>query len=292
MEGVEEVQASQPAGRKWARFAGAPTPQGEAHEVDGGYRVSGRWGWLSGVHHSDWVFVGAAILRDGKPTQTEMGFPECLAFVVPRSEIELEDTWHTSGLRGTGSTHAHARDLFVPAHRTLPFPFSSPVRGGRLFQLPVLGFFGPAFSGFPQGLGRRALDDLLAFAGSKHRLMAGTKLTERGAFQRDLALAHEGLRAAEAVVKGDLAALWNRLHSGVEGSARDMAELLAGYSRNIDAAVAAAECAYRYAGGDAVYTSSPFQRLLRDARVASQHILVGEHNYDALGRALLEGEAS
>ena len=286
-DGVEEVQASLPAGRRWARFAGSPPPAGEAHATEGGYRISGRWGWLSGVHHSDWIFVGAAIIRDGERTMTPFGMPEARAFVVQRGEVELEDTWHTAGLRGTGSTHCHVNDLFVPEHRTLPFPFPQAQRGGSLFQLPVLGFFGPAFSGFPQGVGRRALREIADLAVTKQRLMVGKTVADRGVFQRDLALAHDRLRGAGALVRDDLAALWQRLHDSVDSSALDSAQLMSSYSQNADAAVAATECAYRYAGGDSVYASSPLQRLLRDMRVATQHALVGEHNYEALGRALL-----
>jgi alkylation response protein AidB-like acyl-CoA dehydrogenase len=285
--GVQEVQASLPAGRSWARFAGSPQPAGEAHPVDGGYRIGGRWGWLSGVHHSEWVFVGAAIIRNGERTMTAFGIPECLAFVVPRSDVELEDTWHTAGLRGTGSTHCNARDLFVPEHRTLPFPFPKPQRGGRLFHLPVLGFFGPAFSGFPQGVGRRALREITALAETKRRVMVGMPVAERGVFHRDLALAYDRLRGAAALVRNDLSALWQRLHDGVEASALDSAELMSSYSQNADAALSATEFAYRYGGGDSVYASSPLQRLMRDMRVAAQHALVAEHNYEALGRALL-----
>jgi alkylation response protein AidB-like acyl-CoA dehydrogenase len=285
--GLEEVQASLPPGKGWARIAGSPQPLGRAQPVDGGYRVSGRWAWASGVHHSDWVFAGASVLRDGEVAMTEHGIPEAFAFVLPKRDVVIEDTWQVAGLRGTGSAHFHTEDCFVPEGRAIPFPFAVAQRGGVLFRLPVLGFFGPAFSGFPQGVGRRALQEIAALAGSKTRAVVATPLSERGVFQRDLALAHDRLRAAGLLVRHELAALWQRLHDDLQSSELEGAHLLAAFSGNGDAALHAIEIAYRYAGGDAVYRTSPFQQLLRDMRVAAQHMLIGEQNYEALGKALL-----
>ena len=89
------------------------------------------------------------------------------------------------------------------------------------------------------------------------------------------------------LTRHELAGLWQRLHDGVDASALDTAQLVSAYSANADAAIEATEVAYRYGGGDALYETSVLQRLLRDMRAASQHMLVGEHNYEGLGKALL-----
>jgi alkylation response protein AidB-like acyl-CoA dehydrogenase len=285
--GFEEVKASLPAGESWPRFAGSPPPTGRAFPIDGGFKVSGRWAWASGIHNSQWIFVGASIVRDGEVRMSEIGIPEALVFAVPKGDVRVEDTWHTSGLRGTGSTHVSAEELFVPEHRTFAFPFPVPQRGGLLFRLPVLGFFGPAFSGFPQGVGRRALDEITALAETKKRMMSSSTLADREVFHRDLGMAHDKLRAMGMLTRHELAVLWQRLHDGVENSALDSAQLVSAYSANADAAIEATELAYRYGGGEALYETSVLQRLLRDMRAASQHALIGEHNYETLGRALL-----
>lgn len=289
-EGLEDVSSSVRKVRssEWARFAGSPNPSGQAIPSEGGFRVSGRWGWLSGVHHADWVFVGAPILRDGEIQMNDFGMPESLLFVAPIEDVMVEDSWKTSGLAGTGSAHVHAEGLFVPTHRTIGFPFNTPLRGGPLFKLPTLGFFGPAFSGFPQGVGRRALDEIIDLAGRKHRIMAGRPLSERGAFQRDLGEIHDRLRAAEQLVRFELDRLWQGLLNNEVPAPLESAELMSAFTTNAEAALAATELAYRYSGGDGVFLESPFQRQVRDMRVASQHILIGEYNYEGVGRALLE----
>jgi alkylation response protein AidB-like acyl-CoA dehydrogenase len=285
--GFDEVCAAQPAGRRWPRFAGGPSPAGQAEPVDGGYRLSGRWGWASGIHHADWVFGGAAILRDGEPQPTDFGMPLARVMVMPRADVEVEDTWQTMGLRGTGSTHFSCRDVFVPEGRTFAFPFPEAQRGGALFRLPMLGFFGPAFSGFPTGIARRALDDVLGLSARRVRLGQTQSLAERAVFHRDSGAAEGRVRAAAALVRVELDALWSRLHSGVEPSPVASARLLQSFTNNVESAIATAEMAYRYGGGDAVYASSPLQRHVRDLRVASQHILVSEMNHEALGKALV-----
>ena len=287
-EGFDEVRSSQPAGRAWPRFAGSPPPSGRAEPVDGGYRLSGRWGWASGIHHADWVFAGAVILRDGEPQPTDLGMPLARVMVMPRSDVEVEDTWHTLGLRGTGSTHFSCRERFVPEGRTFSFPFPTAQRGGALFRLPLLGFFGPAFSGFPPGVAQRALDEVLRLSGSKVRVGHTVALSERAAFHRDAGLAEGRLRSAAALVRMELDALWRRLHDGEDASGVASARLLQSFTHNAEAATEVAEFAYRYGGGDAVYAASPLQRALRDLRVASQHVLVSEANHEALGKALVE----
>ncbi len=79
-------------------------------ETDGGYVISGRWGFGSGGGHSDWLYMPILVMEDGAPN---VRF--CFA---PRSEFTIEDTWHVLGMRGTGSNTMVADNVFVPEHRT------------------------------------------------------------------------------------------------------------------------------------------------------------------------------
>ncbi|PTT67330.1 GTP cyclohydrolase [Arthrobacter sp. HMWF013] len=99
----DEVFANGPA--PLAAATGAPP--GQATEVPGGYTVSGRWSFASGVMHSEWALLAA------QHGDTRM------QFLVPVADLELLDVWHTAGLRGTGSNDLRAEGLFVPAHRAL-----------------------------------------------------------------------------------------------------------------------------------------------------------------------------
>ncbi|MCH2173377.1 acyl-CoA dehydrogenase family protein [Myxococcota bacterium] len=280
--GLREILSTVEDGSPWVCVAGSPAPAGQAERVEGGYRISGRWGWASGIHHSTWVLVGSQV-TDGQGE----ALPPIVA-VVPKCDLEVEDTWHVAGLKGTGSTHFNAQDLFVPDHRTMGFPQSVRQRGGELFRLPVVGFFGPAFAGFPQGVGRRALDVVIELAARKVRVMASAEpLSHRPVFQRDLARADGRLRAARALVVEALTELWDRLHDDTEARASDVARMLYAFSENAEAAAEAVDFAYKYGGGDALFEDSMLQRCKRDMHAATQHMLVGEYNYEYTGKALL-----
>lgn len=102
-EAQDEVFANGPA--PLAAATGAPP--GKAAEVTGGFTITGRWSFASGVMHSEWALL-AALHGDVR-----------MQFLVPVADLELLDVWHTAGLRGTGSNDLRAKGLFVPAHRAL-----------------------------------------------------------------------------------------------------------------------------------------------------------------------------
>src|SRR5215470_12433152 len=96
-----------------ARIAGTGMPA-TARRVDDGLRITGRWGYASGSPHATWAALSAAVIdEDGQPGDAYF----CL---VPASQLQLEDTWRTVGMRGTGSNTWVAQDLFVPEHLLIP----------------------------------------------------------------------------------------------------------------------------------------------------------------------------
>ena len=129
-----------------ARIAGAATP-GPARRVEGGLRVSGRWAYASGSPHATWAGVIAMFTDEsGQPGDAYW----CL---VPASDLRLEDTWRTTGMRGTGSNTWVGEDVFVPDYRTilmdavskeaLPAPSDSPMYRLPFPTLATLALLGP-----------------------------------------------------------------------------------------------------------------------------------------------------
>src|SRR5215467_4672475 len=88
-----------------ARIAGAFAPPGKAIPADGGYTVTGRWGFGSGGHHADWFLGGCFIFDPGndEPRKYERGQPIQIMTVFPAADVSIPDSWHTLGMRGTGS---------------------------------------------------------------------------------------------------------------------------------------------------------------------------------------------
>src|SRR5581483_1262422 len=113
---------------------------GAAHEVEGGYRLSGRWSLGSGSSHATWYVTGAIVLRDGEPVILPNGQPRMRELFVPASEVEVVDTWDSTGLRGTASHDYVIRESFVPSERTVWFQ-EPPSEDGPLYRMPPIAMF-------------------------------------------------------------------------------------------------------------------------------------------------------
>src|SRR5215831_7451170 len=99
-----------------AWIAGSLAPRGEARAVQGGWIVNGRWPWASGCLHARWAACGIH-MKDERGEMANLGLA-----LLPMTELEIEDTWHMAGMKGTGSNTIVAVDVFVPEHRFLPYP--------------------------------------------------------------------------------------------------------------------------------------------------------------------------
>lgn len=146
------------------RIASTYMPKGQVKPVDGGFRFSGRWGFSSGIDHCDWVFLGGLIFSEGEP-------PEYRTFLLPKSDFEVIDTWHTMGLKGTGSKDIVVKDVFVPEYRTHKasdgFMGTNPGRDtftADLYKLPFGQIFVRAVSSAAIGGLQGALNTFLDFA--------------------------------------------------------------------------------------------------------------------------------
>ncbi|WP_308293622.1 acyl-CoA dehydrogenase family protein [Streptomyces sp. RM72] len=97
-----------------AFVCGTANPSGSAHRSAGGWTLSGRWPWISGIHHAPWTLLGFTWHDDGSG-----GGPERGMALVPTSSLAVEDVWHVAGMRGTGSNTAVADGMYVPDSRVV-----------------------------------------------------------------------------------------------------------------------------------------------------------------------------
>ncbi len=263
------------------RTAGAFAPYGAAIPVDGGYRVSGRWPFGSGVRHSDWVSAGARVKGDdARPLQ--------LRVVMPRHEVTVHDNWQVMGLRGTGSCDFSVDDLFVPERFAWDVSRTEPTRGGPLYRLGRPGFVTNEHSAFALGVGRRALDAFADVAGYKTRGYNATNLLAgRPVLQRALGECDLRLRAARALNVEILGDAWAAVCAGHPPRPSLQAQMRAVATHTTDVAADAATQAFRYGGGSALFTTNILQQCLRDINAAAQHQMVSDTAYENHGQFLL-----
>jgi alkylation response protein AidB-like acyl-CoA dehydrogenase len=101
-----------------ARCAGMLAPVGRAEIVSGGYRVSGHWAFGSGCLHATHLTGGCLVTQDGQPILEENGFPRWRVMIFDPADVEITDTWHVTGLAGSGSNDYSVADTFVPEEHT------------------------------------------------------------------------------------------------------------------------------------------------------------------------------
>lgn len=263
--------------------AGVFRPAGTAMPVDGGYRVSGRWSFASGCEHATWIY-GNCIETAG--VTEEDGPPQMRIAVFSPSEVTIEDTWHVSGLRGTGSHHFRVDDVFVPIDRTLDPLEDPPSLDEPIIRAPLLTVLSLAVASIALGVGRAALDDIVALATGKVPMLAGGPLATNPLFQHELATAETELRAARALAYEIAAATWETAASGAEPTIGDRALARAASAWATSRCAAIVDMAYRSGGGTTLYSEHPLQRRLRDVHALTQHFLVKADTLTAAGAVL------
>jgi indole-3-acetate monooxygenase len=260
--------------------AGVWAPRGKARPVDGGFLVNGRWPYCSGITHAAVFFAGCTV--DSGP------MPSLIA--VPQDELEILDTWHTLGLRGTGSHDAVADELFVPAARVSSL-FDGPVVDSPLYRFPVFAYFALSIGAAALGNARGTMDEFAALAAHKAGQGSTRTLAQRSATQAAVAAAESSLRAARAMYYQSIEAAWEAAQaaSPVPVALRNGLRLAATHAVRTSADVV--RSMHDLAGGTAIYDDSPLQRRFRDAHTATAHFQVNAASRELPGRILLGQEA-
>ena len=274
-----------------APTAGIAGPAGQAVREDGGVRVSGRWPFASGIHHAEWVWAGCLVMEDGHPRMTPHG-PDILHVCLPAAEVEVHDTWHVSGLCGTGSQDFSVRDAFVPERRTFRLLDPAGHRAEPLFRMPPVGLFVYQLACVGLGIGRRALDDLAEVAQTKAPTLYQAVLADKATVQIALAREEAALGGARALLFDTVEAMWLGVSAGREPAMRELAQGRLAATHAVETGAAAARTAATLAGGSALYRTSPFQRHVRDAEAVTHHFTVSPHTWEEAGRVLLGREPS
>ncbi len=281
-EAQNEVWADGPD----ARIATSFVPVGKVEPRDGGFLLSGEWSWASGVGFSSWVMLGGLVPRDG-------GGPQNRLFLVPVSEVTVDDTWFSAGLRGSGSDNVVADRVFVPEHRTLVM---EAVREGRApgaavnadphFRAPLMTHAGYAMVGPAIGIARGVIDDWAQSARAKAHSYTREQLAAALPMQMQLAESAALVDTAEMLVRGCL----DRVQSGDSLQVEDRVRHRRDISFSARLLTRAVDDLMQSAGASALRDESPIQRGWRDVRTIACHVMLNfnaaAENYGRLALGL------
>jgi indole-3-acetate monooxygenase len=272
-------------GDRWPIAGSQITPFGGTFEcVPGGYRITGRWSFASGVRHADWSMVTASergVSTDGRP-------PPQIAAVLATAEVVIDDNWHVAGLQGTGSCDFALEDVFIPEEMAWPYP-PTQLRGGPryTFKLPQA-----MLAAFALGAAQRSLDEIIRQAKSKYRPGSSRAVAARPYFQHRLGEAVMRLRGARAGLFELVEEMWQLAHSGTELSQKHHLLLGAAPAYVFDVARYVSTTALQFGGSGATYLDNVLQRNFRDVAVGAQHFQASEQAFESLGEVLLGLEGS
>ncbi|UWE12998.1 acyl-CoA dehydrogenase family protein [Actinacidiphila bryophytorum] len=270
--------------------AGLLQPSGRAERVPGGYRLTGRWPFGSGIDHADWVTSGGFVFEGGKPYASPDGSNphESRQFMVPRSQVELIDNWYTTGLSGSGSCDYTIADVFVPEEHTYTFG----VVHGRPSPLAQPDAFTRAMCGVPLGVARAALDHTRGIATGRVDRMTGTAWSDSFRVQVALAECEAAFNATRAGVYASMTRQWEVLAAG--GTLDDLttderAASPLSWLHAFRTSRAIVSRLYDLLQTWSINRSSPMDRWLRDTTTMCQHLIAQDRILQSAGAYLVGG---
>ena len=262
--------------------ATATAISGKAIPTQGGYMLTGRWPFASGVRHAEWMVAGAKVPARDNTEETS------LTLVYPVAKGTIHDNWHVMGLEGSGSNDISVKDLFVPAEFTWETALWEPRRGDAIYRMGRPGFVANEHPAIVLGIARRALDEIIAIAPNKKRGNPPiSTLADREAFRGDIARCDFRLRAARALSYEVFERAYEITCSGQVPDDAVQAEMRAVAAHATFEAVDVATIAFRYTGGSAIHRSHILQRCLRNVNAAAQHFMVSDSSLESYGATLL-----
>lgn len=263
---------------------GLAFPCGKATPAEGGYKLSGRWPFGSGIDGATWHLVGAMVDEgEGKP-------PGRRLFLVPAADYKSLDNWRAYGLTGSGSHDVEIKDVFVPEHRTLEagvFTRGVDVPGNQVnpspwFRTPSFAVFGFSLAQPPIGMARAALIEFTEGVKKRAGLYTGAKLAELAPMQMRVAEAAACVEIAENQLRSDMAEMMRMVNAGIEPPMdRKMA-----WKRNCafegQLCVRAIDTLMVASGAQGLSLNGRMQRYFRDIHAATAHIAL---TWDVQGTA-------
>jgi indole-3-acetate monooxygenase len=267
--------------------AGTINPTGKAFAVDGGYRVTGRWAYGSGILHSTWT-LGNCIVHDREgPRRASSGGLEIRLVIFPTSAVEVIDTWHVSGLRGTGSHDYRVADLFVRDDHSISCFDATPLQAGTLYAVPMITVLSVAIAAVPLGIARAAIDAAVELAQVKTPYSSSLLLRDKPTFQAAVGRAEALLGSARSFLLATVGDLWDEVSSGVAASMKRRAMVRLGCTQAAQSAAEAVDLMYAAGGSTSLYETSRLERCFRDVHACTQHIATSTDSYEQGGRVLL-----
>jgi alkylation response protein AidB-like acyl-CoA dehydrogenase len=250
-----------------AVIAGSGAPDGRALRVPGGYKVTGRWRYASGAHYA--TTFTANCLIDGGPLIRAMAFE--------RSQVQIIESWDTSGMRGTGSHDFEVHEAFVPERRSFSVLTEAPYEQGPLYRVPFQVLTELPVLAVAIGIARHALQAFGEFGRASDTQVQAT-----------YAKAHAAWNIALASMRAQAQQSWTAACASVDLTACEAAQNTAACIQAIAGLKLALAELGSLAGMAALDRDNEFARATRDLVALSAHASVSPRGLAGAGATLLD----
>jgi len=256
---------------------------GRARKVDGGFIVSGRWPFSSGVDNSDWNMLAATVFDGDRPVDLRL----C---VVPKSDYQVLDTWDAMGMGATGSKDVSATDVFVPDRRALALRdcrggFDHPggaLNKGALYGIPIVAASSHPLAPAALGAAEGAYEIFLASMAKRAGTYTGAKVADFQAVQIKVARARSLIDSARYLLRQSAIAFDAYAARGEVPDLETKLRFRAHSAFAVGQSREAVETLWSCYGAQGLYKRDPLQRHLRDVIAIAQHF---SFNFDIAGAA-------
>jgi 3-hydroxy-9,10-secoandrosta-1,3,5(10)-triene-9,17-dione monooxygenase len=251
---------------------------GRGRKVGGGFQVSGKWPFSSGVDNCAWNMLAVTVYEDNKAVDWRL----CL---VPKSDYRIIDNWHAMGMMGTGSKDIEVNEVFVPERRALALKQcrgglehpGAKLNSGSLFRIPIVAAAGHPLSPTALGAAEGAYEHVCSVFKTRTGTYTGARVSDFQAVQIKIARARVLIDSARSLMRGS-AQMFEQENLALEGKLRLRAQNTFAVMQSREAV----ETLWSCYGANAIYTRDPLQRFLRDTQAINQHF---SFNFDIAGSA-------
>jgi alkylation response protein AidB-like acyl-CoA dehydrogenase len=283
----------------WAKdtlSASSFAPTGKAEPANGGYRISGKWTFCSGVDNADWLLLGVFF----GPPSSGSPMPDIRYAMIPQREAKVIDDWFVFGLRGTGSKSVAIDDLFVPSHRVLGLAEmmqgttpGSRVHESPLYKAPVWSIIPFTISSPANGMARGGLDAFIEEMKVREGSFDHSPLAKKPGIQLTIAEASAMIDSAELLYRRSFRETIDKILAGEPISIEHRARSRRDQGFSVMLARQAAEKLFTATAGRGLYEGSHIQRAYADVHAVSGHIVAGwEMPAYSYGQVVLGGAPS
>src|SRR4051812_3168461 len=256
---------------------------GRGKKVDGGFLVSGKWPFSSGVDNCDWNMLAVTIFENNVPVDWRL----CL---VPKSDYQVIDTWYAMGMEGTGSKDIEVNEVFVPERRALALARcrgglehpGAVLNKGTLFQVPIVASAGHPLSASALGAAEGAYEHVVERFKSRVGTYTGAKVSDFQAVQIRIARARALIDSARYLMRESAIAFDRYAEQNAVPDLETKLRLRIQNTLAVMQSRETVETLWSCYGANAIYTRDPLQRFLRDTQAINQHF---SFNFDIAGSA-------